>query len=583
MAQRSTPLIIGVSGHRDVDPDNVPAVSRAVTAFFDALKASVPNTPIRLMVGMAEGADLLVAQLALDRGLAVDAVLPMPLERYAADFSPANLQLLQTLLQRVDVRHVELPLPVRAPEDAGTTANLSGRDVFYVNLRDYLIRCSALLLAVWDGESSPLPGGTADTVLRFLGARSNEDVHLRPISFVDRQPDSALPGQLVYWVPACRSSGTAPETLDHPCYLAGIGEALLARCAEMPHEFAHQLRGLDTYNREFEELQLQFRFAFTDSLMGALPGDMPLPHRAPLDQVDSEYGKADALAMFHQRRSELLFKLFGWSTFSMGLLYLLYEKFFRSQFLLFTYLVVLLSGIGVFHRVRKHRWFSKHLSYRVLAETMRVRFFLRLGTAEHLVNANELIYLSGIDQFEGFSWINLVLRAIEPLDASTSRPEVEPQQLACVDRAWVEDQESYFGRKVARLEVTSYRLGRLRGMLFVLIVMVILVLALFPEFTHHTAIGKDRNLADLLTFTIGLVGVVLGVWELYQNKMATRELLWQYRNQLAHFMRARTRLARPMGISGRKEILADLGKDSLMESYLWTIHRYHREHEPPSS
>ena len=29
------------------------------------------------------------------------------------------------------------------------------------------------------------------------------------------------------------------------------------------------------------------------------------------------------------------------------------------------------------------------------------------------------------------------------------------------------------------------------------------------------------------------------------------------------------------------EVLAEVGKDSLMESYLWTIHRYHREHEPP--
>ena len=28
-------------------------------------------------------------------------------------------------------------------------------------------------------------------------------------------------------------------------------------------------------------------------------------------------------------------------------------------------------------------------------------------------------------------------------------------------------------------------------------------------------------------------------------------------------------------------LLAALGKDSLMESYLWTIHRFHREHEPP--
>ena len=29
--------------------------------------------------------------------------------------------------------------------------------------------------------------------------------------------------------------------------------------------------------------------------------------------------------------------------------------------------------------------------------------------------------------------------------------------------------------------------------------------------------------------------------------------------------------------------LKQLGKDSLMESYLWAIHRYHREHEPPGA
>jgi hypothetical protein len=77
--------------------------------------------------------------------------------------------------------------------------------------------------------------------------------------------------------------------------------------------------------------------------------------------------------------------------------------------------------------------------------------------------------------------------------------------------------------------------------------------------------------------------VLLGVWELHQDKMATRELLWQYRNQLSHFTRARVQLARMTTRRCRRAVLAELGKDSLMESYLWAIHRYHREHEPPSA
>ena len=65
--------------------------------------------------------------------------------------------------------------------------------------------------------------------------------------------------------------------------------------------------------------------------------------------------------------------------------------------------------------------------------------------------------------------------------------------------------------------------------------------------------------------------------------MATRELLWQYRNQLVHFTRARRKLACITSQRRRNDVLVELGKDSLMESYLWTIHRYHREHEPPTS
>jgi len=80
---------------------------------------------------------------------------------------------------------------------------------------------------------------------------------------------------------------------------------------------------------------------------------------------------------------------------------------------------------------------------------------------------------------------------------------------------------------------------------------------------------------------MGLMAVTLASWELHQNKMASRELLWQYRNQLKHFSRARAQLARTLASGRRLEIIADLGRDSLMESYLWTIHRFHREHEPP--
>jgi len=104
-------------------------------------------------------------------------------------------------------------------------------------------------------------------------------------------------------------------------------------------------------------------------------------------------------------------------------------------------------------------------------------------------------------------------------------------------------------------------------------------LLLGEEASAYLVVGT--SVENGLTFLMGLMAVTLASWELHQNKMASRELLWQYRNQLKHFSRARTQLARTLDAGRRLEILAALGKDSLMESYLWTIHRFHREHEPP--
>jgi len=109
------------------------------------------------------------------------------------------------------------------------------------------------------------------------------------------------------------------------------------------------------------------------------------------------------------------------------------------------------------------------------------------------------------------------------------------------------------------------------------------VLFAFGESLHRIDIGLGVPLRNMLMFTMGALAVLLGVWELHQDKMATRELLWQYRNQLRHFERARSQLSGISTPRRRRAVLAELGKDSLMESYLWAIHRYHREHEPPSA
>jgi hypothetical protein len=533
---------------------------------------------------MADGADLLVARTALELGLEVDAVLPVPLESYASDFAPETFEGLKSTLQHPNVRSVELSLPgsdrSAAVPDEGTQ-----RDEHYLNLARTLVKTCNLLLVIWDGDPCVRAGGTADTLLRYLGLRTDRKQDEVAFVSADVHAEDVCPSRLAYWIPAGRGTRMPDATAPHPCYLSGLGEDGLQRWVFTPKPLKEQLAELDTHNHEYEQLAAKGSPpAAPDSLIRGLPKDLPLPaaDQPFLRQIDTEYGKADALAVYFQKRSDRLFAFFSVTALVMGLAFLAYEKFVENRILLITYLAILLSSLGLYLLLHGRRWFAKHLMYRALAETLRARFYLSLADADHLVDTEEVLSLSGIDRFRGFGWITLVLTSLEEPAMATHRTAPRGDaSLAGVDVAWIESQRQYFISKVARLERSSRNTRQLKRILFAVILVVIASLIFLGEFADRAHVAPGVPLKNALTFAMALLALLLGVWELHQSKMATRELLWQYRNQLNHFSQARARLAQTSTSKRRRQVLAQLGKDSLMESYLWTIHRYHREHEPP--
>jgi hypothetical protein len=251
--------------------------------------------------------------------------------------------------------------------------------------------------------------------------------------------------------------------------------------------------------------------------------------------------------------------------------------------LLVAYVVVLLGSLALYYMFAGKHWFAKHLTYRALAETLRIKLYLRLAGVDHRVDAGEVLALSGVDRFRGFSWVSYVLKAVTTSDLPVhTQHRGTSRHTHWVEQAWIENQHRYFTRKVKTLARTSYRVKLLKQTLFVAVLLAITTVFLTGERLHEVHLRWGTSLHNLLMFSMGFFAVLLGVWELHQDKMATQELLWQYRNQLHHFTRAKQLLQKMTAASRREDVLVALGRDSLMESYLWTIHRYHREHEPPT-
>jgi len=352
----------------------------------------------------------------------------------------------------------------------------------------------------------------------------------------------------------------------------------------MPLELAHQLSGLNRYNRDFAQLRADPGFAGAESLLSELQA-APDVEFSNLRAIDAVYGKSDALARRYQKLSDRLFGWFGYIALLMGVCFLIYAKLSSSKVYIFGYLLALGLGLAVFYGVERKHWFSKHLAYRVLAETMRAKFFLRSIGADNQVNVRELVLLTNIHRFEEFSWIINALRSVDALDVDqgASTPQADQSRADWARKVWVDGQIDYFKAKIAKLQRMSQRLDKNKARAVGVLLLLTIVLLAFGGRLHAAHFPGGASFKDAILFLMGLVPMMLGIWELYENKLATRELLWQYRAQLHRFSRARLQLAQATTWAQSKEILMNLSKESLMESYLWSIHRYHREHEPPAA
>src|SRR5215472_4267946 len=106
----SIPLVLGVTGHRDLRKEDVVELERRVRDLTDQLHNDYPHTSLRLLSPLAEGADRLVARVALESDVELFVPLPVPRDDYERDF-PETSDEFNSLLGRATA---VLNLPVAA-------------------------------------------------------------------------------------------------------------------------------------------------------------------------------------------------------------------------------------------------------------------------------------------------------------------------------------------------------------------------------------------------------------------------------------------------------------------------------------
>ena len=453
---RPLPLVIGVTGHRDLRPQDRGQLETTVRQILEQLQADYRHTSLVLLSALAEGADCLVAQVALDLGIRLIVPLPMPEEEYKREFTSDNARAeFYRLLQQAEK---SFPLPPIS-ETVGNAGNSeAGRNQAYALVGAYIARNSQILLALWDGADSTTTCGTAQVVrFKLRGVDAPWGPKRNPLDPVDSGPTCQVvtPRASVAEEPAdafmvrlLLPTDAAEQAIReiHPPF-----RLLSNRTAERVHR--RILRRMDRFNRDVGRRWGVLAQRSEQSMGHVFSAATAMHLPASATSALAYYGVADALALHYQRWTLRSVRAIVLLVMAAAICYQIYASAEpKPLWLLIGYLA---TFVGAYLVYAWGRWgldcHNKYLDYRALAEGLRVRMFWRLAGIKTQVADR---YLS--KQHSEMDWIRQAIRVWTiPAHADTASAELaaaDPARLQLVLDHWVKDQERFFQKAAKRNE-----------------------------------------------------------------------------------------------------------------------------------
>ena len=519
---RAVPIVLGVTGHRDVRQADVPRLRQAVSDIIKQFTRYYRHTPLVLLSSLAQGADQLCATVALEKGLQVIAPLPFPAALYlqssSFDSDEARLQC-EALLKDPRVTAFVTPLPAQEmpSDDTGWARLLEAdgtRHRCYANAGGYVVLHCHALIALWDGEESEASAGTAQMVQFKRTGRP-------PEAYPWTQP-------LLYWAdsgpvyvvhtprtsaPGARGTAAGSRDVRYPAHPGSEGpdstqsiSAVTRQKREKQQQkqerrqFRAMCRSVNRFNRRLRASPPASEQEVITSLLGK---DVP--------PVPEDLSRLGLLRTAAAALSRPLADWLRWLTLVVfGLIWLAALTFHlyahplggsgtpHAPLYLWAFIGLLFVAFSIVKGAQFRHLERQALDYRALAEALRVQIYWLAGGMSESVAASYLQQMRS-----EMSWIRQAVRAcsLRPYECCDTFAQLSTaNQLAWLDRVgqhWLEGQRTYYDNQHAanhQRYTRSRRWGLSLAVLGWLLALTLVVGDLWPG-------GADRVLTAVTTVT----------------------------------------------------------------------------------
>jgi hypothetical protein len=566
------PFLVGVVGHRDLVASEIPEIRAAIKNLLSHLSGAFPDVRPTLLTSMAEGADLLAAEVAAELGILITAVLPMPADVCRADLTTDEARV---TFDRIVAQseHLQVSSAPRA-SGAGDDTSRMRRDLQFQRAGVLVARYSTLLIVIWDGKDTDHRAGTARAVEcrrrgivlngddeqpignTLLSIQDNDlmyEIRCSRRSERGREANSASPVQIRGFVGLGASGGeTIPESLT----------TLLGRIAEFNQDVDEHAGAIETQGRRL-----------------SLPSPYPVPEQ--LAYLDRLFRAADWLGG-HYRRSftvALRTRYTLWAIMAFLLVSFKKESFgVIGTITILGVLTVFAVGFAFAWWAHRRSWHRKYLDYRALAEGLRVEFYWEIAGVHARVDG-EFAHESFLQKQDAeLEWIRTAMRAVS-LRLAVSRGGHLPGGFEQAFAGWVGDDDPvngsgqllYYRQRIEafekRLHVTE-RVG-----VCLLFAGLLLAIAFGTEMLLRER-GVEilaKEMRGLMLWGLALLPVYAVIFETYVSDKADRALIRQYRYMYSLFHIAARELRSAESGDRKLEIMRSLGYACLAEHAQWIL------------
>ena len=273
---------------------------------------------------------------------------------------------------------------------------------------------------------------------------------------------------------------------------------------------------------------------------------------AMLSDIDQLFGAADVLSVQNARRHRRLLFLLAVTGTLLTLTFLLYDEaelhnliFACGAMILCLFLIHRVGGRSECHR--------KHLEYRVLAECLRVQFFLTYAGLPTRVS--EIMPWS---IRKGIPWVRKVLEEIPAGEAGERRSVLDP---------WIRQQRSYHEAALKKAEATSARDSRTSRIVLLITIAAYFAALLYELAVYRSLAGAHADLIRaVLKIILGTMSAAALFTGSYYGKMSLGNDIDDHGRMIDLYRTVEEEIARH---GESEELLLFLAREFLNENSAW--------------